>query len=367
MMGGPIGVGVGLFFGSMFDDEQEQTGHPGGQQVLAGEIRWEEDPDGWFFMMQAGVFIPEGSGLIVRVLESSGTTYIKSRVQTMADDDGDFSQMVPCENGLGCFYLPNAALKLSGNQDLILEAVAVQSPGTHNVVIGLDRFHVNLQLKRSWKETIHWRPVIGLCMAVARADGKLDPAEIKQIRQILEEGLNLPKGESKTVQTLLKNEPSASVDQLCIWLMRRFPMMQVADILSAMADVAKSDGHVDAREVEVIRRTAMALGMSVADWDYTQNGFGLGQSEGGSAGRRSAGGRSTGGRSAGRRSSRGASDAHALLGVSPGANRSQIKKAYHAKLQDYHPDKVATLAPEFQELANQKTIELREAYEALVN
>jgi DnaJ like chaperone protein len=59
-------------------------------------------------------------------------------------------------------------------------------------------------------------------------------------------------------------------------------------------------------------------------------------------------------------------DAHAVLGVSPGANRSQIKKAYHAKLQDYHPDKVATLAPEFQELANQKSIELREAYEALV-
>jgi hypothetical protein len=59
-------------------------------------------------------------------------------------------------------------------------------------------------------------------------------------------------------------------------------------------------------------------------------------------------------------------DAHAVLGVSPGANRSEIKKAYHAKLQDYHPDKVATLAPEFQELANQKSIELREAYEALV-
>ena len=55
-----------------------------------------------------------------------------------------------------------------------------------------------------------------------------------------------------------------------------------------------------------------------------------------------------------------------MLGVSPGASRSEIKKAYHAKLQDYHPDKVATLAPEFQELANQKTIELREAYDSLV-
>ena len=60
------------------------------------------------------------------------------------------------------------------------------------------------------------------------------------------------------------------------------------------------------------------------------------------------------------------SAAYALLGLSPGASRAEIKKAYHAKLQDYHPDKVATLAPEFQDLANQKTIELREAYDSLV-
>ena len=358
MMGGPIGVGVGLFFGSMFDDEQEPQVLPGGQQVLRGEIRWEDDPDGRFFMMQAGIHIPAGCGMIFRGLDSEGSTYIKSRVQKMADDDGDFSVMVPCEAGLGCFYLPSGALKRSGNQDLVIEAVAIQSPGNQNVVIGLDRFHVNLQLKRAWKETLHWRPVIGLCMAVARADGQLDPAEIKQIRQILEEGLNLPKKESKVVQTLLKKEPSASVEQLCIWMARRFPMMQVADILSAMADVAKSDGHVHPSEIDVIHRAAMALGMSESDWEYMQNGFGLG-SDGG-------GGRRAGGRSTGSRSSAGKSDAHAVLGVSPGARRSEIKKAYHAKLQDYHPDKVATLAPEFQELANQKTIELREAYDSLV-
>ena len=32
----------------------------------------------------------------------------------------------------------------------------------------------------------------------------------------------------------------------------------------------------------------------------------------------------------------------------------------------YHPDKVANLAEEFQELAHQKTIEIRASYEALL-
>ncbi len=48
------------------------------------------------------------------------------------------------------------------------------------------------------------------------------------------------------------------------------------------------------------------------------------------------------------------------------ATRIEIKKAYHAKMLAYHPDKVANLAEEFQELAHQKTIEIRASYEALL-
>jgi DnaJ-domain-containing protein 1 len=55
-----------------------------------------------------------------------------------------------------------------------------------------------------------------------------------------------------------------------------------------------------------------------------------------------------------------------VLGLSHGATRIEIKKAYHAKMLAYHPDKVAYLAEEFQELAHQKTIEIRASYEALL-
>ena len=58
-------------------------------------------------------------------------------------------------------------------------------------------------------------------------------------------------------------------------------------------------------------------------------------------------------------------DAHAVLGVPPGASREAITRSYHDQLKRYHPDRVADLGDELQELAHRKTIELRRAYDEL--
>jgi len=46
------------------------------------------------------------------------------------------------------------------------------------------------------------------------------------------------------------------------------------------------------------------------------------------------------------------------LGVSPDATTDQIREAYQAKIREVHPDHVAHLAPELQELAEQRTKEI---------
>jgi preprotein translocase subunit Sec63 len=58
-------------------------------------------------------------------------------------------------------------------------------------------------------------------------------------------------------------------------------------------------------------------------------------------------------------------DPHAVLGVPRGASRDAITRSYHDQLKRYHPDRVAELGEELQELAHRKTIELRRAYEDL--
>ena len=58
-------------------------------------------------------------------------------------------------------------------------------------------------------------------------------------------------------------------------------------------------------------------------------------------------------------------DPHAVLGVPRDASRDAIIRSYHDQLKRYHPDRVAGLGEELQELAHRKTIELRRAYDEL--
>jgi len=58
-------------------------------------------------------------------------------------------------------------------------------------------------------------------------------------------------------------------------------------------------------------------------------------------------------------------DPYRVLGISPGATFEDARKAWRARIQQYHPDKVAQLAPEFRALAEEKTRELNDALAAL--
>ena len=58
-------------------------------------------------------------------------------------------------------------------------------------------------------------------------------------------------------------------------------------------------------------------------------------------------------------------DPHTVLGVPRGAPRELITRSYHDQLKRYHPDRVADLGQELQELAHRKTIEIRRAYDEL--
>ncbi|MBF0388869.1 MAG: DnaJ domain-containing protein [Desulfamplus sp.] len=58
--------------------------------------------------------------------------------------------------------------------------------------------------------------------------------------------------------------------------------------------------------------------------------------------------------------------AYQILGVEPNATKEDIHAAYRAAVKQYHPDKVAHLGKELQELANRKFIEIQGAYNKLM-
>ena len=58
-------------------------------------------------------------------------------------------------------------------------------------------------------------------------------------------------------------------------------------------------------------------------------------------------------------------DPYTLLEVSPQASPEEIKAAYKRAVARYHPDKVAHLGREFQDLAHRKLLAIQQAYEIL--
>ena len=54
-----------------------------------------------------------------------------------------------------------------------------------------------------------------------------------------------------------------------------------------------------------------------------------------------------------------------VLELEPGASRDDIRRAYQAKIRQYHPDRVANAAPELQQLAERRTKEINAAYAEL--
>jgi preprotein translocase subunit Sec63 len=55
-------------------------------------------------------------------------------------------------------------------------------------------------------------------------------------------------------------------------------------------------------------------------------------------------------------------DPHAVLGVAAGASQQEITRAYREQMKRYHPDRVADLGEELQQVAHRKSIDIQRAY-----
>ena len=59
-------------------------------------------------------------------------------------------------------------------------------------------------------------------------------------------------------------------------------------------------------------------------------------------------------------------DPYEILGIKNNATKKEIQTAYKLKVKLYHPDKVSHLGEELQKVANEKFIEIKNAYDFLM-
>ena len=187
---------------------------------------------------------------------------------------------------------------------------------------------------------------------VAKADGRVSRDEIAVARQLMGH-LGLNAEQKQLAESLFKQgkqpgfELAAVLAQFRRECHRRSNLIRM--FMEIQIQVALADGRIAPEESAILKQVAQLLGIARADLEQLINLIRGAHS------------------SQGAEQSISLSDAYRILGVKANAPLPEIRKAYRRLLSRHHPDKLVSkgLPEEMIKLANQKTHEIRTAWEQI--
>lgn len=176
--------------------------------------------------------------------------------------------------------------------------------------------------------------LIVLSAAVMKADDRVMRSELDFVKEFLVK--NFGRAQAEQLTALLRDV-----------LKRPFALREVAEqirfhmehpkrllLLQYLYGIAKADGQVHTKEVEIIRQIAQYLGISDKDRASIEEHF-----------------------------YRLKADPYTVLEIAPHASDAEVKKAYRRLAVKFHPDKVGDLGEAHREAAREQFIAVQEAYE----
>jgi len=190
---------------------------------------------------------------------------------------------------------------------------------------------------------------------MAKADGRISEAEIRQTEQFMAQMGLTPEHRREAIRLFKQGaepgfDPGRAVQEF-LAVCGRHPNL-VRLLLMYLVNVAAADGVLDRAEEDVLRQVAQGLGMSAAAFEQlirmirAQNEF-------------RGGGPAAGGGSL--------EAAYAALGVSSDAGNSEIKRAYRRLISEYHPDKLIGqgVPDDMVKEATERSQEIQAAYDTI--
>jgi hypothetical protein len=335
-IGGPAGGVIGGGLGAVVDHALDGPPKSDLPEIEA-EGQFSDDDQGRFAQIKFPPSLPAGA-IAVAVVETRQGRSLSARKEF--NREGRFLIRQPVKRGRVSFYIPFSALKYRRKGIYVLRlTVRVATPGGHGVeALGQCAFECPLPKPMPWRQVEYLDGLVGLCAATAHSDGPPDKLSLALVQNFFLQTMQLPAAQSEQLAAMLNSPPTEELELLCKRVLRRLPEIRPMTVLGLMSEVARA-GSVPSRQTRIlIRDAAEHLGIPGHRWPEVQKRLQLV-----------------------------IHDPWSTLGLQPGATTQEVKKAYRTKLKGLHPDRVSGLDNEIQELAEARTIELRQAYEACLD
>ncbi len=213
----------------------------------------------------------------------------------------------------------------------------------------------NLLIKHQTKvQQAFFEATFSVMGCIAKADGRVSEQEIAMARQVMQR-MGLDENAKRQAIEYFTQGKSPEFDlDMALQKLRgaafgRHDLIQM--FIEIQLGAGYADGDLDPAERKILVRICTSLGLTEADFDRLDAMI-RAQIHSHQPGR-------TGGLSL--------EDAYAILDIDATATDSEVKKAYRKLTSQHHPDKLAAkgLPPEMMKIAEEKTHEIRTAYERI--
>jgi len=175
-----------------------------------------------------------------------------------------------------------------------------------------------------------------LSAAVMKADNRLLKSELDFIREFFTKQFGSAAAAQHIgvlKQLLQKDIPVREVCEQIRYYMEHPMRLQ---LLYYLFGIAKADGNVDKAEMQIIETIAQYLGLNAKDYESLKAMH-----------------------------YKDTESAYKILEIPTNATDDEIKKAYRKMAMKYHPDKVRGLGEQHEKSANEKFINVQDAYEQI--
>jgi DnaJ like chaperone protein len=178
--------------------------------------------------------------------------------------------------------------------------------------------------------------LVVLSAAVMNADGKVLKSELNFVKKFLK--MNFGEVQADQLILLLKEALKQAVDVRGVADQIRMNMDHPKRmlLLQYLYGIANADGHVDKRELELIRLIARHLGISLKDVASIEEPF-----------------------------HSGTLNPYKVLEITETATDAEVKKAYRKLAIKFHPDKIGDLGEGPRKLAKERFLQVQGAYEQI--